>query len=271
MNGKIKDTNSSHFAKTCFSLGLDLKKIIVVGDEEEDIIAGVQELHHKYDLVITTGGIGSTHDDITYPSIAKAFDMEIQQDQYLVERMTQLNAKKRRERNLPPRTLNSAQRNAELRMATLPIGSRAASYYVDAKLWVPIVAVDHKVFVFPGIPELFELLLAGLLPHLIPRINHHDNESSGAYLRYYVKTAVGESEMAPLLGEWQQLSDERLGVGAVKIGSYPHMAHRVNTVSIIARAQHRQQARDIVEKAVTAFNGEEIDAASEAKLLEPSL
>lgn len=69
------DTNSAFFAKYCFSLGINLKRIEVIADDESEIIEAARRMSANYDFVVTTGGIGPTHDDITYQSIARAFDL----------------------------------------------------------------------------------------------------------------------------------------------------------------------------------------------------
>lgn len=48
-----------------FDLAIDLKRIEVIADDEEEIAEAVTRMHKNYDLVITSGGIGPTHDDIT--------------------------------------------------------------------------------------------------------------------------------------------------------------------------------------------------------------
>lgn len=71
--GKTQDTNSNFLAKFMFELAIDLKRIEVIADEEDEIVEAVKRLSSLYDIVITSGGIGPTHDDITFQSIGKAF------------------------------------------------------------------------------------------------------------------------------------------------------------------------------------------------------
>merc|ERR1712098_700199 len=78
LGGKTVDTNSAYFAKFCFSLGIQLKRIEVIADDEEEIIEAARRMSKNYDLVVTSGGIGPTHDDITYQSIAKAFNLPLE-------------------------------------------------------------------------------------------------------------------------------------------------------------------------------------------------
>lgn len=73
----FKDTNSNFLAKKCFEHGLRLKHIRVIPDDIEIISKTVIELSENYDLLFTSGGIGPTHDDLTYESISKAFNLPL--------------------------------------------------------------------------------------------------------------------------------------------------------------------------------------------------
>jgi len=54
------DTNSAYLAKWCFSLGINLKRIEVIPDEEDDIVEAARRMSKNYDFVVTSGGIGPT-------------------------------------------------------------------------------------------------------------------------------------------------------------------------------------------------------------------
>ena len=77
LKGYVKETNSHFLAKQCFPKGLKLERILVLPDEEEIIAKSVAEFSEKYDYVVTSGGIGPTHDDITFDSVAKAFNEKL--------------------------------------------------------------------------------------------------------------------------------------------------------------------------------------------------
>ena len=60
LGGKTVDTNSTYMAKYCFNLGMSLKKIEVIGDDEEEIVEATRRMSNRYDFVVTSGGIGPT-------------------------------------------------------------------------------------------------------------------------------------------------------------------------------------------------------------------
>src|ERR1700709_761634 len=77
LSGRTKDKNIGFIAEYLTNIGIDLKEVRVVADDEADIIAALDALRNRYTYVFTTGGIGPTHDDITADSVAKAFGVGI--------------------------------------------------------------------------------------------------------------------------------------------------------------------------------------------------
>ena len=76
LSGRTKDINTSTLATWLNSLGVKVKEVKIIPDDEQTIINTVNQYRKTYDYVFTTGGIGPTHDDITAESISKAFDIE---------------------------------------------------------------------------------------------------------------------------------------------------------------------------------------------------
>lgn len=258
LNGKILDTNSFEFAKLCFhELSVPLKKTIVCGDDKADIIRLLQVLRDENcDFIVTSGGIGSTHDDITYDALSEAFGVPCRLDQVTVDRMHLL-----RESYLS--LLGKPQLDAFYRMATLPQSSGLVSVlkvFTHKDLWVPIVEINQQVYVLPGVPELFKKLILGLAPIIKPRVVLKE------YRRYYVSTSTNESNMAPFLSGLQLRLDEKYGVQQVKIGSYPHFTWRSVTISIIGDSSVPEvDLRSIVDEVVANIGGnaQEITAERE--------
>ena len=76
LSGRTKDINTSSIALWLNPLGIHVKEVRVIADDENTIIDTVNIFRKKFNYVFTTGGIGPTHDDITAESIAKAFNTE---------------------------------------------------------------------------------------------------------------------------------------------------------------------------------------------------
>lgn len=258
LNGKIRDTNSFEFAKFCFNeLSVPLKKTVVCGDDRADIIRSLQFLRDENcDFIVTSGGIGSTHDDITYEALAEAFLVPCELDHETVARMHRL-------RSSYLDLLSPPQLNAFYRMATFPQSTSSVSVlkiFCDEKLWVPIVSINEQLYVLPGVPELFKRLIGGLAPVIKPRVVLKE------YRRYFVSTLSHESNIAPFLDSLQQKCDHKYGPDQVKVGSYPHFTWRSVTISIIGdSAVPESDLRAIVEELLANLGGnaEEISAERE--------
>src|SRR5213593_3512740 len=85
LSGRTKDKNIGYIAEYLTNIGIDLKEVRVVSDDENEIVDALNALRRRYTYVFTTGGIGPTHDDITADAVAKAFGVEIDHHPEAVE------------------------------------------------------------------------------------------------------------------------------------------------------------------------------------------
>ncbi|RKF62295.1 Uncharacterized protein OnM2_034022 [Erysiphe neolycopersici] len=216
-------------AKFCFRLGIALKKIEVIPDDSKEIAEAVRRMSYMYDFVVTSGGIGPTHDDITYQSIASAFFLPLVHHNETVERMRRLSKPHPSQPTFSWDTPSPAL-TAKLRMATLPIDSskpiECQVIFPCDDLWVPVCCVNENIHILPGIPRLFEKLLDGLQPHMIPHLG--DLEARRA-IRIMISTPLAESEIAGYLTELAKRVEDR----GVKVGSYPRWGKSKNTVTLV--------------------------------------
>lgn len=217
LNGKTMDSNSHVFAQFCFQHGIDLKRIEVVPDDEEEIIEAARRLTERFDFVITSGGIGPTHDDITYASLAKAFNTTLVHNEETIRRMKIMNMH-RKWATLQTRE----QKVATLRMALFP--ENAEVIFVHPEIWVPVIRLGGKLCVFPGIPGLFRKMLEALAD-FIPLPSQAERPH-----RIQIFTERAESLIAPYLTELQ----ERVKPHNIQVGSYPILYKGV-FVSLIGR------------------------------------
>ena len=80
LSGRTKDKNIGYIAEYLTAVGIDLREVRIVPDDEEEIVTAVRVLSGRYTYLFTTGGIGPTHDDITADCIAKAAGVGIDHD-----------------------------------------------------------------------------------------------------------------------------------------------------------------------------------------------
>jgi molybdenum cofactor synthesis domain-containing protein len=189
LTGKVAEQNIFVMARELFALGVELRRIVVCPDEIPTIVKELRELKANHDIVITSGGVGPTHDDVTIKAVAAAFDQKVVRAlpyeallrEYYGERLTDMH----------------------LRMADVPEGARLLA---TPELRWPTVAVDN-VYVMPGVPQIFRAKMAILREEL---------KGSGAFFSHAVYVALDEPTLAPLL--------DRLAAAhpGVNIGSYLH-------------------------------------------------
>jgi molybdopterin-biosynthesis enzyme MoeA-like protein len=216
-------------AKFCFDLSIQLKRIEVIADDEGEIIEAVRRLSTNYDFVVTSGGIGPTHDDITYQSIARAFNLPLKLHQESYEKMKRLSKPHPAQPSFSW-DVDSPAKLAKMRMIELPLDdSRDIKQQVlhpCKDLWVPVACVNGNVHVLPGVPKLFTQLLDGLKPILLPRLTGPERKGMN---RVIISTPQPESEVAPYLTDLAR----RVEPMGIKVGSYPRWGQAHNTVTLV--------------------------------------
>ncbi|KAL6757541.1 MoaB/Mog domain-containing protein [Haematococcus lacustris] len=192
--GSITDVNTPWLAKLLHSRGVDLVRVEFVPDQADDIAATALRLRQRVGpsgFVFSSGGIGPTHDDVTYPALATAFGVQLALHQPTVELMKTSYGKRGMELN-----------EARLRMATLP---SPAEVLHTPGTWVPLVNLQG-VYILPGIPSLFRQLITA----------NQDRFSGPAIMEAALYSVPGESFIA------DQLSAVAVAHPKVSIGSYPN-------------------------------------------------
>lgn len=262
-------------ARFCFSLGINLKRIEVIADDEGEIMEAVKRMSDNYDFVVTSGGIGPTyvqstklhlhvlptfmflirysrHDDITYQSIAKAFGLKLKLHQEALEKMRRLSRPHPSQPNFSWDT-PSAALTAKLRMIDLPTDEardeKEQVLFVDERLWVPISVVNGNVHILPGVPRLFEALLDGMKPMLLPRLT--DPEGKGIY-RLLFSTPLAESAVAGYLTELAAKVEPK----GIKVGSYPRWGKGHNTVTLVGR--DKEYMDGLISEVEKGVNGRKV-------------
>lgn len=257
LGGKTVDTNSAYFAKFCFQLGIALKRVEVIADDESEIVEAVRRMSKNYDFVVTSGGIGPTHDDITYESIAKAFDLPLKLHDTAFEKMKKLSRPHKSQPNFRWDEPSPAL-TAKLRMVQLPYDEKKPDeeqvLFVNGDLWVPIACVNGNIHILPGVPRLFEALLEGMKPMITPRLT--DPEGKGTY-RILISTPLAESSAAPYLTE---LSQKVAGKG-IKVGSYPRWGKKRNVVTLVGT--DREYMDSLVSEVEQGVQGKRVAAEGE--------
>ncbi len=151
LSGRTKDANIGYIADHLLPLGIDLKEVRIVADDEAAIVEAVNALRGRCAYVFTTGGIGPTHDDITADAIAKAFDVPIGVDPRAVAVMKPVFEA----RGFP-------LTEARLRMARIPQGATLIHNSLSA---APGFMLDN-VIVMAGVPSIMRVMLEDATQYL---------------------------------------------------------------------------------------------------------
>ena len=141
LSGRTQDTNLNDIAKYLGVHGVDLAEARVVPDIKDEIVEALNHLRAKYDYVLTTGGIGPTHDDITADCVAEAFGVALYEHPELLAMMTA-----RWQGELTP---------ARRRMARVPVGGDLVKNPIAG----PPGFTIGNVFVMAGVPQVMRGML----------------------------------------------------------------------------------------------------------------
>jgi molybdenum cofactor synthesis domain-containing protein len=207
LSGRTKDRNIGHLADIMTAIGIDLKEVRIVPDEEDEIVAAVNTLRARYTYVFTTGGIGPTHDDITADSIAKAFGVPCEYDAQAYAMM---------DASYAARGMEFTE--ARKRMARMP---RGASHIVNPVSLAPGFRIGN-VHVMAGVPSIFQAMLDNVVPTL---------KTGARLLSVTVHCPVGEGTIGGPLGEIQKRHPDTI------IGSYPQYLDGKFSTELVVRAR----------------------------------
>jgi len=230
LSGRTRDANLHHLAGVFAAAGITLKESRVISDDPAAIVAAVNTLRTAHDIVITSGGIGPTHDDITADCVAAAFGVpiDVREDARAIlqarydEMGTELNA-------------------ARLRMARIPDTAELIANPVSG---APGFRIGN-VYVMAGVPSVFQAMVAQVLPDL----------GGGAPLiSQTIRVDLPEGDIAGPLG---QIATE---FPSVSLGSYPFQENMAYGANIVLRGADGDQV-DLAAVAVArAFGPKARDA-----------
>ena len=215
LSGKVTDENSPYFCRELRALGVDVERVLTIPDDVQVIASDVKAMSDAYDYVLTSGGIGPTHDDLTIEGVAAGFGVPVEHSDSIEERI------RRATKDDPNETL--------LRMARVPRGSTLLD---SGDLWFPLVVMKN-VYIFPGIPELLRKKFEDArerfrgVPFVLKKV--------------YVRER--ESDIAPVLSELLQQFPELM------LGSYPRIGQEMFHVMVTLESRdagYVQRALDVL-------------------------
>ncbi|MEM7072936.1 MAG: molybdopterin-binding protein [Pseudomonadota bacterium] len=231
LSGRTRDSNLTVIAKRLGEAGIEIAEARIISDHKDAIINAVNEMRLSYDYVITTGGIGPTHDDITSESVAEAFKVPLE-----------LNADAHAIMKALCEAQNKPLNAARLRMAHIPLGARLLKNRLSG---APGYRIEN-VFVLAGVPMIMEVMLEGALAGM-----------QGGAIRHTASLVCNlqEGQLAQPLRELEQSHP------GIEIGSYPRFGNGNSSVTLIARsfdADLLQQVQVKLQDMIQRLGGHEI-------------
>ncbi len=187
LRGFTVNTNASWLAQQLTSLGIDVKRITVVDDEEEDIINVTNEtLKRKPHVIIYTGGLGPTFDDITVESVSKALNLPVEINSVALDMIKKVYAR-----------LGLPLTNERIKMAKMPKSAIPLPNPVGTAPGVFLMFNETTIIMLPGVPdEMKSIFTESVQPKLV------ELKDRGVYLeKLFIARGIPESEASKVVKE----------------------------------------------------------------------
>lgn len=223
LSGKVRDENGPYLVDRFRAAGIRLARILTVGDDPDEIGWAVNACRGRYEPIVTSGGIGPTHDDVTVPAVAAALGRK-------VIRSPEIEAGLRARRGALP--------EAALRLAELPEGGRLVH---TPGTWFPVIEVEG-IYLLPGIPELFRMHLDALA----------DRYAGPPFVVRCLYLSTGETAIAAILD--RIVATHR----RVAIGSYPRLDAPDYRVKLTVESRDAARVDEAVDALVAALPAEAV-------------
>ena len=231
--GQIVDTNSAFLSKELNKIGVSVYQITSIQDDREHILQSLKDARERVDVVIITGGLGPTKDDITKKCLCEFFDDKLVRNKEVLKHIEELFEKYI---DTPISDLNRDQALIPSRAAVLPnkYGTAAGMWFED----------EGKVFIsMPGVPyEMKELTRDEVIPRLMK------NFSRPVILHKTIITyGLGESALAEKIEDWENNLPKE-----IKLAYLPNLG-KVR-LRLTARGNDEEYLKSLIDSQVTALH-----------------
>jgi nicotinamide-nucleotide amidase len=225
VGGRTVDTNSSHIADRLAGLGVEVVSVMVVGDYPERIAWAWEASLERADLVLSTGGLGPTADDLTNQTLAAVAGVELERHEAEAERIRELF--RLRGRPMPENNLRQADLPHGAVVVPNPLGT-APGY----RLEIPRGSRRPVAIVLPGVPrEMKRMLEDSVLPWVAGRLR----PGQVVVARTFQTFGLPESALDELLEGAVPADQGRLAFRA----SFPRISVRITVTGAAGQAEQR--------------------------------
>ncbi|HUI28785.1 MAG TPA: competence/damage-inducible protein A [Candidatus Acidoferrales bacterium] len=188
--GQVTNTNAAFIGQKLSEAGVEVTQMVVVGDDYEEIMKVFKEHHDEVDVVLVTGGLGPTHDDITKKVVADFFKRKLIMDSSVLENVRDRLAK----RNIPLRRVNEEQ-------ALVPEGCEVLMNHWGTAPGMLFENGNKFFAVMPGVPHEMQNLMT---EYIVPRLK---SRAIGQVIKHKVlkTTGIAESSLYELIGNVEEI------------------------------------------------------------------
>ena len=206
LSGRTTDANLPYFARRLDELGVSIEEARFIPDSVAVIARIVNDCRARLDYVLTTGGIGPTHDDVTARAVAEAFGLPVERHPEAARRLETYYSR----RGMKPNA-------ARMRMADMPHGATLIDNSISH---APGFQVEN-VLVLAGVPEIARAMFEEIVPRLRP---------GDPLVTRTIVTSLPEGAFASDLAERRH--------DRVRIGSYPIYERNRHSVHLVLRGDN---------------------------------
>jgi len=200
--GQTVNTNASWIGAELLKSGRTVRWVTTVGDHRHDLTGALETALSRADVVLLTGGLGPTHDDITKAVVAELFGVTCSLDQAILEQIKQ----RFRRRGIPMARVNEEQ-------ARVPQGAEVLSNDQGTAPGFLFRRDGVRIYVMPGVPrEMKSMMQRLVLPELVK------DRDGGFNMKMLCTTGIPESTLYEKIGDLGQLDP------AVRIAFLPSLA-----------------------------------------------
>lgn len=188
--GQIINTNQAYIAEQLNLINIRVARMTTVGDEMQPILDAFADAWDQQDVVVVTGGLGPTHDDITKKAVCAFFDSDLVSNDDVRAHVEEFMKRRNRAWSEAAEEQTMVPRKAEV--IWNPVGTAPGMLFKDG---------TKRFIVLPGVPyEMKEMMDRSVIPHLAPLVQ-------GVAIRHKTlrTTGIPESNLSELLGNIDEL------------------------------------------------------------------
>lgn len=255
--GDTVNTNASWMASKLDQSGVDVVKVLVIGDSESDILSSLKEALNEVDLVLITGGLGPTHDDITKHTLCKFFNDKLVENKDVLNDVTELVSRNGREVN----ELNKTQAMVPSKCEVIRNMKGTAPGMIFEQLGKTIVSM-------PGVPYEMKGMMSDVV---LPRLQKFDDAEFR--MHKHIRTfGIPESALAEKLAPLMANLNPKIKLaflpspGHVKLRFTTKGRNKKDLESILKN--EAEQYLKVIDKYVYGFEGNTLEQKVGELLLE---